>query len=58
MGYRIGLGNFLWEKRLGWRILYSHTRRNAQAQREVLENLQRCPDCGSRNYEEEIVGKD
>jgi hypothetical protein len=37
---------------------YLQSRRNAQSQREILENLQRCPNCGSTRYIEEIVGND
>jgi RNA polymerase subunit RPABC4/transcription elongation factor Spt4 len=45
-------------KKRGISATYSQSRRNVQAQREVLENLRRCPNCGSSKYTEEMVHDD
>jgi hypothetical protein len=60
IGWDTGIGrvNYLNSgKDKGASAAYSQSRRNIQAQTELLENLQRCPNCGSSGYIEEILGK-
>jgi hypothetical protein len=61
IGWDAGMGGVYFMnsgKDRGASAAYSQSRRNVQAQKEALENLRRCPNCGSSRYIEEIVDED
>lgn len=39
-------------------VMTAHNQRSTDTKRGTLEQLKCCPNCGSRDYEEEIVGKE